>query len=378
MIAQTTKPSPVDCIGSLRLIGILTVLSFQVLGHPASAAEAKAESGVAFDPLAELDRYDVVWDTPSQDAAGSMPIGNGEVGLNVWVEANGDLRFYISRTDTWSECNRLLKLGRVRVSLSPNPFVSGTPFRQASKLRDGQIEITAGDATLRVFVDAEAPLIHVVGRGQTPRTVTATLENWRTEKRRLTGEELASSWTMQAAPAAIEVWESPDVVASTPASVTWYHRNEFSVVPLTLKHQGLESLAHLVRDPLLKRTFGGRMTGPGFVSEGSHTLKSAKPAKEFSLSIATHTAQTRDAEEWQKQIAPASDSTCCRLTARRTVRAVSSASSRSSTRRTARRRRAGSPPGAAASRPSRRPWAAHRRATRRPGRAAAIQHRRRC
>ena len=165
---MNTGLAPFPLLGLLALAGCPSLLG----SAPAAA-----------DPLAELDRYNVVWDSPSQNAAGSMPIGNGEVGLNVWVEAGGDLLFYIARTDAWSECNRLLKLGRVRVNLSPNPFVSGTPFRQALKLRDGQIEITAGDATLRVFVDADAPVIHVVGHGQTPRTVTATLENWRTEKR---------------------------------------------------------------------------------------------------------------------------------------------------------------------------------------------------
>jgi len=77
---------------------------------------------------AELDSYNVVWTSPSHDASGSMPIGNGEVGLNVWVEADGDLLFYISRTDAWSECSRLLKLGRVRLGLVPNPLASGHPF----------------------------------------------------------------------------------------------------------------------------------------------------------------------------------------------------------------------------------------------------------
>ena len=315
---KTPEPNcpPVHRCRHFPLFAVLVSFLLGLLGNSTSAAEAKAKRAAGFDPLAELDRYNVVWDSPSRDAAGSMPIGNGEVGLNVWVEANGDLRFYISRTDAWSECNRLLKLGCVRVQLSPNPFVNGINFRQTLKLRDGQIEITAGDATLRVFVDAEAPVIFVVGFGQSPRTVTATLENWRTEKRVLTGEELASSWTMQEAPARIEVWESADVVVSTPASVTWYHRNEYSIVPLALKHQGLESLAHLVRDPLLQRTFGGRMTGPGFVSEGSHTLKSARPAKEFSLCLATHTAQTRDVDEWRRQIVPAPDA---KIAARRTA-----------------------------------------------------------
>jgi hypothetical protein len=61
----------------------------------------------------ELSHYNVVWDTPSHNAAGSMPIGNGEVGLNLWVEEDGDLLFYVSRTDAWSEICRLLKLGRI-------------------------------------------------------------------------------------------------------------------------------------------------------------------------------------------------------------------------------------------------------------------------
>jgi hypothetical protein len=250
-----------------------------------------------------LDDCNVAWATPSNNAAGSMPIGNGEVGLNVWAEPEGDLLFYIARTDAWSECNRLLKLGRVRVRLAPNPFAAGQPFRQELKFRDGQIIIQAGDATLRVFVDAEAPVIYVSGQGQTPRTVTATFETWRLGKHVLTGEELASSWTMQAAPAGIEVWESADVVTAAPANaVLAYHRNAYSIVPLTLKHQGLESLAHLVRDPLLDRTFGVRMNGRGLVVAAANALQSAEPTPEFELIIATHAAQTKTAADWEKEL----------------------------------------------------------------------------
>ena len=71
----------------------------------------------------------LVWESPSRDSSGSMPLGNGEIGLNVWVEEDGDLLFYISKTDAWDESARLSKLGRIRVSLSPNPFVAGAPFR---------------------------------------------------------------------------------------------------------------------------------------------------------------------------------------------------------------------------------------------------------
>ena len=32
-----------------------------------------------------LDRYNVVWRTPSRDSSGSMPLGSGDIGLNLWV-----------------------------------------------------------------------------------------------------------------------------------------------------------------------------------------------------------------------------------------------------------------------------------------------------
>ena len=252
---------------------------------------------------AELDRYNVVWKTPSQNAAGSMPIGNGEVGLNVWVEEDGDLRFYIARTDAWSEVSRLMKLGGVRVSLTPNPFTKGAPFRQELKLRDGCIEIAAGDVRLKVFVDATAPVIHVVGESRQPLGVKAALECWRTEKKVLTDGELGSSWTMQAGPKEIEVWESADVVKDAGDAVTWYHRNEHSCVPLTLKHQSLEKFANLVKDPILHRTFGGSMTAPGFVKDGAMALKSATPVKRFDIRIATHSAVTDTPAAWEQQLA---------------------------------------------------------------------------
>ncbi|MEN6449497.1 MAG: DUF5703 domain-containing protein [Thermoguttaceae bacterium] len=278
---------------ALRIAVVLSVLFSWVVPVVAQSATP-----------ASLDRCNVVWTSPSKDASGAMPIGNGEVGLNVWVEESGDLLFYLARTDSWSECGRLLKLGRIRVSLSPNPFAGAKAFRQELVLRDGQIVITAGDATLRVFVDADAPVVYVTGESATPRTVTAKLENWRTAKRILKGEELESCWTMRGAPASVEVSESADVtVPSTLNTVEWYHRNTYSVVPWTLKHQGIESLVPLVHDPLLNRTFGGQMFGKGLVADGTAGLKSAKPTTQFALSVVAHTAQTASVADWHRDAA---------------------------------------------------------------------------
>ena len=70
-----------------------------------------------------------------------MPIGNGDVALNVWVEPrpddakNEDLLFYIAKADSVNENSQLLKLGRVRISFDPNPFVEGS--RISSRIAAG-------------------------------------------------------------------------------------------------------------------------------------------------------------------------------------------------------------------------------------------------
>src|SRR6478752_5455755 len=69
--------------------------------------------------------HDVVWDSPSADAKGSMPIGNGDIGANVWVEPNGDLVLLIAKSDSFDEFNRLLKLGRIRIKTTPALFQPG-------------------------------------------------------------------------------------------------------------------------------------------------------------------------------------------------------------------------------------------------------------
>ena len=61
-------------------------------------------------------RYDEVWHTAGPDASASVPLGNGEIALNAWVEPDGTLVFYVARTDAWSENGRLLKVGRLRVA----------------------------------------------------------------------------------------------------------------------------------------------------------------------------------------------------------------------------------------------------------------------
>jgi hypothetical protein len=46
---------------------------------------------------------DVTWDTPSDDVTGSMPLGNGRLGVNVWADSTGTVGLLLSHVDALDE-----------------------------------------------------------------------------------------------------------------------------------------------------------------------------------------------------------------------------------------------------------------------------------
>lgn len=247
----------------------------------------------------------VVWDSPSRDSSGSMPLGNGDIGLNVWAEEGGDLLFYVSKTDAWSENARLLKLGRIRVSFEPNPFGRGQLFRQTLSLSDASIVIMAGEGektlNVRVWVDANNPMIHVDASSATPFGMTASLEIWRTSERALADEERNSAYGLADSPE--PVISHPDTVLSGQQDrVVWFHRNPVSIWGQTLDLQGMGEWGKRAKDPLLNRTFGGLVRGPDMQSEGDTVLKSKSPGLEHHIVIGVHTSQTETPKEWTRQM----------------------------------------------------------------------------
>src|SRR6476659_3559632 len=97
-------------------------------------------------PQSELDNCNITWNSQSKNSGESMPCGGGDIGLNVWVE-NGELFFYIAKSGAFDENNSLLKLGRVRIKLSPNPF-DGQEFQQQLVLKEGRVNIKASNGKL--------------------------------------------------------------------------------------------------------------------------------------------------------------------------------------------------------------------------------------
>lgn len=229
----------------------------------------KASGEISFDTL---DKYNVRWNALGTSSADSMPLGNGDVGLNVWTEQNGDLVFYIGKNDAWSDqvegAVGLIKVGRVRVSLNPNPFAGGQDVSQELVLRDGSIVLRANDSNkpsqLRIWVDANRPVIHVEAECAKPVKMRVAMESWRKVK--------------------TDALNTDTILNDQTNRIVWYYRNQNRDNP-----------------HLLNRTIGAGVKGEGLVSIDAETLESPLQTKHH-VAIHTLTSQPPTTEEWLAQL----------------------------------------------------------------------------
>lgn len=248
----------------------------------------------------------VIWASPSKDSSGSMPIGNGDIGANVWVEPNGDLVFYISKTDAWSENGRLLKIGKVRVITNPALFKVGDSFAQTLDLEKGVILINSasGDKkiNLRFWIDANNPVIRLEGESALPVEITAKLELWRNKQRPLIGQEAHSAYGLHGTGGKPIIVEADTIVPGLKSGMVWYHRNERSIWRDNLNLQALGEFADTQSDPLLHLTFGALINATGLERRDGKTLESSHAVKQFNLSVHILSKQTPDILTWQKAL----------------------------------------------------------------------------
>ena len=248
------------------------------------------------------DRYDVVWNTPSAGPSGTMPLGNGDVALNAWIQTDGDLIFYISKTDSWGDNGRLLKVGRIRVSLHPKPN-SEVAFVQVLHLRDATLKASWGKdsaaTTLQLWVDANRPVIHVSVDSPQPTVATAHIELWRNQRQELKSLEVSDVMLDRSRPDQrhVPVFVEPDVVlANLPDEIGWYHNNIKSVGPaVTATIQGLNDFKR--PDPLLGRTFGAVVRAADGHRVDDRTLATAR-TKSPHLLVYVVTKQPATPDQW--------------------------------------------------------------------------------
>jgi len=257
-----------------------------------------------------VEKNDVAWNSLGTNENNSMPIGNGDLAANVWTEQNGDIVLLLAKSDAWSENGQLLKLGRVRVKLTPNPFVAGESFSQELKLESGEIQIRGGATTIRIWADANHPVVRLEVHADHPVQLEAKSELWRTKSYHLDQKAVQKAGFFEWGNDPDGLTFDPDtILASRHNQVAWCHFNSRSIYPLVFQKEHLESLLPKYPDPLLDRCFGTIMAGNGLISVDDRTLRSAKYAKSFSLNLCALTAQVDSPEAWRDVLSREMDST---------------------------------------------------------------------
>ena len=119
-----------------------------------------AASSVVTISAQDIDKYNIKWTETGNSPLWSMPVGGCDVGCNIWLE-EGDIYYYFGRDNSMDENNALLKSGRIKVSITPNPFIS---FQQELKLENGYVEIAGNNGglsvTTKLWVETDRPFIH--------------------------------------------------------------------------------------------------------------------------------------------------------------------------------------------------------------------------
>jgi hypothetical protein len=232
-----------------------------------------------------LDFYNVIWYSPSTDASGQMPLGNGDIAAGVYAIENDALYLLLAKNDAFTYNGDLFKTGRVRVTLSPNPFVAGTRFKQTLDLKTGSIHIECKDLNIRVWADANRPVYHIQIHAAEDVEVQADPEFWKR------GD--GSLWNLTREP--IDP-PTQDVLVEGNESLIWYYAvGDRSVYPTELEFYEVEQMADVYPDPYRYNTFGHLLESPDLkLKEGS--LQGS--GKHFDIRIHAQAAQIPDTEQW--------------------------------------------------------------------------------
>ncbi len=259
--------------------------------------------------------YNVIWTSQSKNSSESMPCGGGDIGMNVWVE-NGDLLFYFSRSGTFDENNTLLKLGRIRLKLTPNPF-DGDYFKQELKLEEGRVIIEGKNkqisTRIKLWADVFNPIIHVEVKNNQKLKAEIFYENWRYQDREIRKNEGNQNSYKWAVPTGLKT--KKDIVDFQENEVLFYHQNQGeNIFDVTVRQQGMESVKEQMFNPVKNLTFGGKMIAKGFVNAGISTgiyadtdykawkLESKEPVNSANIDIYLHTSQTENIESWKNEL----------------------------------------------------------------------------
>jgi hypothetical protein len=266
-----------------------------------------------------VENYHLRWLTQSKNAAESMPLGGHSIGCNVWVEKS-ELLLYLQQSGCFDENGSMLKAGRVRIGFGADPFAPS--FLQELMLTDGYIRIEGrapqGNTSIRLWVDAHDPVVHIQCTATYAMTVSVQYESWRSADRVVDSQSYELFQCK-------EVWGDPDkpvifhkdyLEVTAPDAMLFYHRNRSDDLSFDreMDTQGLAAQKAHFYNPQRDLITGGLLQAPGMHFAGTspgryvdteyiaYRFASTQPSTEQDIAIYLHTAQAETVERWKTDL----------------------------------------------------------------------------
>lgn len=177
--------------------------------------------------------YDYRYSGPMPSSLHSIPLGNGDFGVNFWMEGE-TLYLLLSKTDAFNEWCDLLKLGLVKITCDSG--VLQNPEFHLS-LYDGVLNLRTDGASAYCFAGKEG--VSLCFETRQDAAFTAEIVNYRANSLKMPFETVGFCSAMPYGHPELE--QSADCCGRLLENTVYqYHRNEWSCYPYSLELQGLK------------------------------------------------------------------------------------------------------------------------------------------
>ncbi|MDB4582032.1 DUF5703 domain-containing protein [Draconibacterium sp.] len=241
----------------------------------------------------QLDNYNIVWESPSKDPSGQMPLGNGDIAAGVYAIEDGDLYLLLSKNDAFTYNGDIFKTGRVRISFNPNPFAKGKSFRQVMDLKSGSVQIEADGIGIRIWADANRSVYHVEIDSPDQVQINTEPEFWkRFDSCGFNNFDVTDDNAQETSSTA----PTQDVRVDRNGQIIWYFGvGNRSVFAADMKYYDVEEIASEFNDPYIHNTFGNLLESPDLTLENGVLSGNGK---QFDIRIHSLCKQTPDSSNW--------------------------------------------------------------------------------
>ncbi|MGN1442349.1 MAG: DUF5703 domain-containing protein, partial [Acutalibacteraceae bacterium] len=243
-------------------------------------------------------RYDFRYKGLMRNAMQSIPIGNGDLGANIWADENV-VCVLLSKTDAFSRLHRLLKTGYIRLKFPKGVLNENLNFHLV--LNEGILKIQNENIRVQIYADAYKPIYKIDVDGKYADKLCLEIVNYRAKPEDLAHNDRSNYQLNCGADEDIgfDCTEDSDTVfIDGKSAIGQMHENTTSLYHFSLEHQHLADYPNK-SDFLTGLTFGFLAYCDDMYAD-ENTLTAKQGVKHLSITVHSLTCET--AEEWIQKI----------------------------------------------------------------------------